>query len=43
MLDNKAKLGQVWSRSWQVTNEVEADKLLTVFEVFKFDSQVGFL
>ena len=24
-------------------NEVEADKLVPVFEVFRFDSQVGFL
>ena len=26
-----------------LTNEVEADKLFPVFEVFRFDSQVGFL
>ena len=25
-----------------LTNEVEADKLFPVFEVFRFDSQVGF-
>ena len=26
-----------------ITNEVETDKLFPVFEVFRFDSQVGFL
>ena len=26
-----------------LTNEVEADKLFPVFEVFRFDSQVSFL
>ena len=26
-----------------LTNEVEADKLFPAFEVFRFDSQVGFL
>ena len=26
-----------------LANEVEADKLFPVFEVFRFDSQVGFL
>ena len=32
--------GKVWPR---LTDEVEADKLFSVFEVFRFDSQVGFL
>ena len=36
-LNNKAELGKV------LMNEVEADKLFSVFEVFRFDSQVGFL
>ena len=41
MLDNKAKTGPKVRPS--LTNEVEADKLFPVFEVFRFDSQVGFL
>ena len=40
MLDNKAKLGKVRP---SLRNEVEAEKLLPVFEVFRFYSQVGFL
>ena len=40
MLDNKAKLGKVRP---SLKNEVEADKLFPVFEVFRFYSQVGFL
>ena len=39
MLDIKAKLGQVRP---SFTNEVEAHKLFPVFEVFRFDTQVGF-
>ena len=39
MLDIKAKLGQVRP---SLANEVEAYKLFPVFEVFRFDSQVGF-
>ena len=40
VLDNKPLQGKVRSI---LTNEVEADKLFPVFEVFRFDSQVGFL
>ena len=39
MLDNKAK-GKVRP---SLTNEIEADMLFPVFEVFRFDSQVGLL
>ena len=41
ILGNKAKTGPKVRPS--LTNEVEADKLFPVFEIFRFDSQVGFL
>ena len=36
-------VGQQGNVRPSVTNEVEADNLFPVFEIFRFDSQVGFL
>ena len=36
-------VGQQGKVSSSLTNEIDADKLIPVSEVFRFDSQVGFL
>ena len=35
-------VGQQGKVRLSLTNEIEADKLFPVFEVFRYDSQVGF-